>query len=175
MSVPAVIPSPIAIAGFKDVYQVLRVEDALTGLQELGASASEALRATYVKMIRSGGQRFVTKPAALPDIDALINELPNFEAPLQDIRKQLALCLSSDDPLGTRAYFAAGRTGHRQDALRAPSRKIAWYRLQLYRHELTDCRLDSVRSVGPVEKREARQSVRRAGQRRLRQPGDRRR
>ena len=51
MSVPAVIPSPIAIAGFKDVYQVLRVEDALTDLQELGASASEALRATYVKTV----------------------------------------------------------------------------------------------------------------------------
>ena len=111
MSVPAVIPSPIAIAGFKDVYQVLRVEDALTGLQELGASASEALRATYVKMIRSGGQRFVTKPAALPDIDALINELPNFEAPLQDIRKQLALCLSSDDPLELEPMLLLGDPG----------------------------------------------------------------
>ncbi len=114
MSVPAVIPdreNPIAIAGFKDVYQVLRVEDALTGLQELGASASEALRATYVKMIRSGGQRFVTKPAALPDIDALINELPNFEAPLQDIRKQLALCLSSDDPLELEPILLLGEPG----------------------------------------------------------------
>src|SRR5918993_92954 len=115
MSVPAVIPavcqSTIAIAGFKDVYQVLRVEDALTGLQELGASASEALRATYVKMIRSGGQRFVTKPAALPDIDALINELPNFEAPLQDIRKQLALCLSSDDPLELEPILLLGEPG----------------------------------------------------------------
>ena len=111
MSVPAVIPSPIAIAGFKDVYQVLRVEDALTGLQELGASASEALRATYVKMIRSGGQRFVTKPAALPDIDALINELPNFEAPLQDNRKQLAQCLSSDDPLEIEPMLLLGDPG----------------------------------------------------------------
>ncbi len=34
MSVPAVIPSPIAIAGFKDVYQVLRVEEALTGTDD---------------------------------------------------------------------------------------------------------------------------------------------
>lgn len=115
MSVPAVIPvvsqPAIAIAGFKDVYHVLRVEEALTELQELGASASEALRATYVKMIRSGGQRFVTKPAALPDIDALINELPNFEAPLQDIRKQLALCLSSDDPLELEPMLLLGEPG----------------------------------------------------------------
>ena len=99
MSVPATIPSPISIAGFKDVYQVPRVEEALTELQELGSGASESLRATYVRMIRSGGQRFVIKPSALPDIDALIHELPNFEEPLEDIRKQLALCLSSDDPL----------------------------------------------------------------------------
>jgi ATP-dependent Lon protease len=106
-----VIPSPIAIAGFKDVYQVMRVEEALTELQELGASASEALRATYVKMIRNGGQRFVIKPAALPDIDTLINELPNFEAPLQDIRKQLALCLSSDDPLELEPMLLLGDPG----------------------------------------------------------------
>ncbi|MCU0769592.1 MAG: AAA family ATPase [Burkholderiaceae bacterium] len=99
MSLPATIPSPISIAGFKDVYAIPRVEEALSDLQELGAGANEALRATYVKMIRSGGQRFVIKPSALPDIDSLIQELPNFEEPLEDIRKQLALCLSSEDPL----------------------------------------------------------------------------
>jgi hypothetical protein len=55
MSVPAVIPSPIAIAGFKDVYQVLRVEDALTDLQELGASASEALQRRPALRDQAGG------------------------------------------------------------------------------------------------------------------------
>jgi ATP-dependent Lon protease len=111
MNVPAVIPPPIAIAGFKDVYQVPHVEDALSELQELGTNASEALRATYVRMIRSGGQRFVTKPATLPDIDSLIEELPNFEAPLNDIRKQLALCLSSDDPLELEPILLLGDPG----------------------------------------------------------------
>ena len=52
-----------------------------------------------MRMIRSGGQRFTIKPSALPDVDALIEELPNFEEPLNDIRKQLALCLSSDDAM----------------------------------------------------------------------------
>ncbi len=111
MSVPAVVPSPITIAGFKDVYQVPHVEEALTELQELGASASEALRATYVRMIRSGGQRFVIKPGALPDIDALIDELPNFEEPLNDIRKQLVLALSSDDPLELEPILLLGDPG----------------------------------------------------------------
>ena len=111
MSLPATIPSPISIAGFKDVYQIPRVEEALTELQELGNGANEALRATYVKMIRTGGQRFVIKPSALPDIDGLIQELPNFEEPLEDIRKQLALCLSSEDPLELEPMLLLGDPG----------------------------------------------------------------
>lgn len=111
MSVPATVPAPISIAGFKDVYHVPRVESALAGLQELGGAVNEALRATYVKMIRSGGQRFVIKPSALPDIDALIEELPNFGEPLEDIRKQLALCLSSDDPLELEPILLLGDPG----------------------------------------------------------------
>ena len=101
---------------------MLRVEDALTGLQELGASASEALRATYVKMIRSGGQRFVTKPAALPDIDALINELPNSKRRCR-IFEAAGAVLSSDDPLELEPMLLSG-TRHRQDALRAPFRRL---------------------------------------------------
>ena len=111
MSLPATIPSPISIAGFKDVYEIPRVEEALSDLQELGSGANEALRATYVRMIRTGGQRFVIKPSALPDIDSLIQELPNFEEPLEDIRKQLALCLSSDDPLELEPMLLLGDPG----------------------------------------------------------------
>ena len=114
MTVPATLPAPrpaISIAGFKNVYQVPRVEEALNGLQELGAGANEALKATYVKMIKAGGQRFSIKPSALPDIDALIEELPNFEAPLEDIRRQLALCLSSDDPLDLEPMLLLGDPG----------------------------------------------------------------
>jgi ATP-dependent Lon protease len=111
MTLPATIPSPISIAGFKDVYEIPRVEVALSDLQELGSGANEALRATYVKMIRSGGQRFVIKPSALPDIDSLIHELPNFEEPLEDIRKQLALCLSSEDPLELEPILLLGDPG----------------------------------------------------------------
>jgi ATP-dependent Lon protease len=111
MSLPATIPAQIAIAGFKDVYRVPRVEEALSELQDLGAGANEALRATYLRMIRTGGQRFVIKPSALPDIDALIEDLPNFQGPLEDIRKQLALCLSSDDPLELEPILLLGDPG----------------------------------------------------------------
>ncbi len=36
MSLPATLPPPISIAGFKDVYEIPRVEEALSDLQELG-------------------------------------------------------------------------------------------------------------------------------------------
>ncbi len=112
MSVPAISNRPaISIAGFKDVYHVPRVEEALAELQELGSGANDALKATYIKMIKAGGQRFTIKPSALPDIDALIGELPNFAEPLEDIRRQLALCLSSDDPLELEPMLLLGDPG----------------------------------------------------------------
>ncbi len=113
MSLPATVPSrpAISIAGFKDVYHVPRVEEALTDLQELGSAGNEHLKATYVKMIKAGGQRFTIKPSALPDIDALVDELPNFAEPLEDIRRQLALCLASDDPLDLEPILLLGDPG----------------------------------------------------------------
>jgi len=110
-SLPAPVKSPISIAGFKDIYRVPRVEQALNDLQDLGSGANEALRATYMRMIKSGGQRFAIKPSALPDIDALIEEMPNFEDPLEDIRRQLALCLGSDDTLELEPILLLGDPG----------------------------------------------------------------
>src|SRR6266404_3772792 len=54
-SLPAPVKTTISIAGFKDIYQVPRVEQALNGLQDLGSGANEALRATYVRMIKFRG------------------------------------------------------------------------------------------------------------------------
>src|SRR5688500_10235269 len=86
----------IPIAGFKDVYDVSGVEKAL---QELPPTANEALRAVYEKMLRLGGQRFTVKPSALPEMDTLFGELPNFTEVLEDIRKHLALCVDSEDSI----------------------------------------------------------------------------
>jgi ATP-dependent Lon protease len=110
---PATVPlrPPISIAGFKDVYHVPRVEQALNDLQDLGSGANDALKATYARMIKTGGQRFTIKPSALPDIDALIDELPNFAGPLNDVRKQLALCLSSDDAMELEPMLLLGDPG----------------------------------------------------------------
>src|SRR6266436_2600738 len=98
----------IPIAGFKDVYEVPAVEKAL---QELAPSANEALRAIYEKMLRLGGQRFTVKPSALPEMDALFEELPNFTGVLEDIRKHLALCVDSNDSIELPPMLLLGEPG----------------------------------------------------------------
>src|SRR3954465_5992972 len=98
----------IPIAGFKDVYDVPDVEKAL---QELSPSSNEALRAVYEKMLRLGGQRFTVKPSALPDMDLLFEDLPNFAEVLEDIRKHLALCIDSNDSIELPPMLLLGEPG----------------------------------------------------------------
>ena len=98
----------IPIAGFKDVYDVPAVEKALHGLP---ASANEALRALYDKMLRVGGQRFTVKPSAMPPMDELFEDLPNFGRVLEDIRKQLALCMDSEDAVELPPMLLLGAPG----------------------------------------------------------------
>ena len=100
--------SAIPIAGFKDVYDVPTVEKAL---QELSPTSNEALRALYEKMLRLGGQRFTVKPSALPEMDALFEELPNFTEVLEDIRKHLALCIDSNDSVELPPMLLLGDPG----------------------------------------------------------------
>src|SRR4051795_7574933 len=98
----------IPIAGFKDVYALPSVEKAL---QELPGSANEALRAVYEKMLRLGGQRFTVKPSALPEMEALFDDLPNFTEVLEDVRKHLALCIDSNDSIELPPMLLLGEPG----------------------------------------------------------------
>jgi ATP-dependent Lon protease len=98
----------IPIAGFKDVYDVPVVEKAL---HELAPTANEALRGIYEKMLRLGGQRFTVKPSALPEMDGLFEELPNFAVVLADIRKHLALCVDSNDSIELPPMLLLGEPG----------------------------------------------------------------
>jgi ATP-dependent Lon protease len=98
----------ISIAGFKDVYDIAQIEQAL---EELPPSANEALRATYEKMIKAGAARLAVKPASLPAMDALYEDMPNFTEVLDDIRKQLALCTSSEDMLEIHPMLLLGEPG----------------------------------------------------------------
>lgn len=98
----------LAIAGFKQVYHTGAVEHAL---DDLAPNANESLRATYEKMIRAGGERFSVKPGVMPDFDALADDLPNFAPVLEDLRRQVVLCLETDDPLEITPMLLLGEPG----------------------------------------------------------------
>lgn len=98
----------IPIAGFKDVYDVGAVEQAL---DSLSASASEALKNTYEKMLKAGGTRLTVKPAGVPAMAHLYQELPNFAEVLDDVRKQIALAASGADELEFTPMLLLGQPG----------------------------------------------------------------
>lgn len=100
--------STFSIAGFKQIYSTQAVESAL---DELAPGANDALRTTYEKMIRVGGERFSVKPGRMPDFDQLEAELPNFAEVLVDLRRQLALCMETDDQLEISPMLLLGDPG----------------------------------------------------------------
>ncbi len=98
----------IPIAGFKDVYDVAEVDRAL---QELSPSANDALKSTYEKMIKTGGTRLSVKPSGIPAMESLYDDLPNFAEVLDDVKKHIALCASSNDSLELPPMLLLGEPG----------------------------------------------------------------
>jgi len=98
----------IPIAGFRDVYDVAEVDRAL---QELSPSANDALKSTYEKMIKAGGTRLSVKPSGIPAMESLYDDLPNFAEVLDDIKKHIALCASSNDCLELPPLLLLGEPG----------------------------------------------------------------
>ncbi len=101
-------PQAITIAGFRQIYSTSRVE---ARLDELPPGANEALKDTYERMLKAGGERFCVKPGAMPDFVALEEELPNFGEVLDDLRRQLALCLQTADPVEVAPVLLLGDPG----------------------------------------------------------------
>ncbi|CAB3752897.1 AAA family ATPase [Paraburkholderia humisilvae] len=104
----AMVKQEIAVASFSKVYDLDQVE---TALNDLGDGANEALRATYEKMLKIGNLRFCVKPNRMPSVDDLIGTLPNFAEPLDDVRKQVALCIETDDRLELMPILLLGDPG----------------------------------------------------------------
>ena len=98
----------IPIAGYKRVYDCADVEDAMA---EIKSGQNDALRDTYEKMLKAGGSRFSVKPSALPVMDELYDDLPNFSDVLDDIRRQLSLCVTSSDNLELAPMLLLGDPG----------------------------------------------------------------
>lgn len=98
----------IPIAGFKRVYDCNEVQEALG---EIDGTQNDALKDTYQKMLKAGGNRFSVKPSSLPAMDELYEDLPNFSEVLDDIRRQLSLCVTSRDNLELTPMLLLGDPG----------------------------------------------------------------
>lgn len=98
----------IPIAQMRNVYRVGDVEKRLA---KLPPKEHESLRATYERMLEKGPERFQVKPAGLPAMDHLYDELPNFHPALDDVKRQLALCHDSRDALEITPMLLLGPPG----------------------------------------------------------------
>ncbi len=98
----------IPIAGYKRVYDCADVEGAMA---EIKPGQNDALRGTYERMLKAGGSRFSVKPSALPVMDELYEDLPNFSDVLDDIKRQLSLCVTSSDSLELAPMLLLGDPG----------------------------------------------------------------
>ena len=98
----------IPIAQVRPVYRMHEVEKRL---DKLPPREHETLRSTYERMIEKGPERFQVKPSGLPAMAHLYDELPNFHAVLDDLKRQLALCQDSRDALEITPMLLLGPPG----------------------------------------------------------------
>ena len=98
----------IPIARMRSVY---RVDDVGRRLDRLPDKEHETLRSTYERMLEKGPDRFQVKPAGLPAMDHLYDDLPNFTDVLDDVKRQLALCEDSRDALEITPLLLLGSPG----------------------------------------------------------------
>jgi ATP-dependent Lon protease len=98
----------IPIAHMRSVFRTADVE---RRLNKLPPKDHEGLRSTYERMLEKGPERFQVKPSGLPAMEHLYEELPNFHAVLDDVRRQLALCEDSRDALEITPLLLLGPPG----------------------------------------------------------------
>ncbi len=99
----------IPIARMRSLYQLDAVSQRLAKLQQ--QQEHEGLRHTYERMLEKGADRFQVKPAGLPAMDDLYDEMPNFHDALDDVKRQIALCQDSRDALEIMPILLLGPPG----------------------------------------------------------------
>ncbi len=97
----------ISVANECHLYSRELVKEKLDDLE----SDSDELRKIYKKMIKGSPERFLVKPSKMPEIEKLRQSIPNFNEPLDDIERQLSLCLDSGDPIELTPILLLGNPG----------------------------------------------------------------
>ena len=80
-------------------------------LAKLPQQEHEGLRNTYQRMLEKGADRFQVKRGGLPAMDDLYDQLPNFHAALDDVKRQIALCQDSRGALEIMPILLLGPQG----------------------------------------------------------------
>ena len=106
--VPQEPPFRLPIARMRSVFQPDEVERKLAKLPE---REHESLRSTYQRMLERGPDRFQVKPAGLPDMSGLYEDLPNFTEVLDDVKRHVALSQDSRDGLELTPMLLLGAPG----------------------------------------------------------------
>ena len=98
----------LPIANLRSVFRPDEVERKLA---KLPGRDHENLRSTYERMLERGPERFQVKPSGLPDMAALYEQLPNFTAALDDVKRHVALSQDSRDGLEVTPMLLLGPPG----------------------------------------------------------------
>ncbi|QBK04522.1 AAA family ATPase [Hylemonella gracilis] len=98
----------LPIARMRSVFQPGEVERKLAKLPE---REHDSLRSTYARMLERGPERFQVKPAGVPDMSALYDDLPNFTEVLDDVKRHVALSQDSGDGLEITPMLLLGPPG----------------------------------------------------------------
>lgn len=103
--------STSASLGVARMHPVFESAEVSRRLEKLPPTDHERLRSTYERMLAKGPERFQVKPAGLPAMAHLYEDLPNFARVLDDVRRQLALCQDSGDALEIAPLLLLGPPG----------------------------------------------------------------
>lgn len=102
----------LPIARVRSVFRPEDVQRKLAKLQDAGSQREhEPLRSTYERMLERGPERFQVKPASVPDMASLYEQLPNFTDALDDVRRNVALSQDSQDGLEVTPMLLLGPPG----------------------------------------------------------------
>ena len=103
----------LPIAQVRSVFTPSDVERKLDKLHAMSGDPREhdSLRNTYERMLERGPDRFQVKPAGIPDMAQLYDDLPNFTEVLDDVRRHVALSQDSRDGLEVTPMLLLGPPG----------------------------------------------------------------
>lgn len=97
----------ITLARTRAVYDLAEVQGAL----ERSKGRSPELDAFYERMLDTGAERFVTTPSSTGALDPLMDDCPNFDEVVADLRRYLGLAHAGDAGLNVMPILLLGDPG----------------------------------------------------------------